>query len=85
MPALVVAEASTSYLLDVLKTWMAGTSPAMTTRYHELHKVRNAIICQYTAGSPLSVGLAITFLNESLIGTLRLMPFGGIGFKNHFS
>jgi hypothetical protein len=40
---------------------------------------------QYTAGSPLSVGLAITFLNASLIGTLRLMPLGGIGLRNHVS
>ena len=40
---------------------------------------------QYTAGSPLSVGLATTFLNEALIGTLRLMPWGGIGLRNHFS
>ena len=38
-----------------------------------------------TAGSPLSVGLAMTFLNASLIGTLRFSPLGGIGFKNHLS
>src|SRR5207245_5633434 len=39
----------------------------------------------YAAGSPESVGFATTFLNWSLIGTFRLMPFGGIGFMNHFS
>ena len=42
-------------------------------------------VAQYTAGSPLSVGLAITFLNASLTGTLRLMFLGGIGLRNHFS
>src|SRR5262249_13677741 len=40
---------------------------------------------QYAAGSPLSVGLAITFLKAALIGTLRLMPLGGIGLRNHLS
>jgi transposase len=40
---------------------------------------------QYTAGSPLSVGLATTFLKASLIGTLRLRPLGGIGLRNHLS
>src|SRR5262249_32802545 len=40
---------------------------------------------QYDAGSPLSVGLAITFLKAALIGTLRLTPLGGIGFRNHLS
>jgi len=33
----------------------------------------------------LSVGLATTFLNAGLIGRLRTMPLGGIGFRNHFS
>src|SRR3984893_5072811 len=40
---------------------------------------------QYTAGSPLSVGLASTFLKDSLMGTLRLMPLGGIGLRDHVS
>ena len=53
----------------------AGTSGFSVTGYD----------LQYTAGSPESVGLATTFLNEALIGTLRLMPLGGIGFWNHFS
>src|SRR5262245_50735930 len=43
------------------------------------------VIPQYAAGSPLSVGLATAFLKAALIGTLRLMPLGGIGFWNHFS
>ena len=33
----------------------------------------------------LSVGLAITFLKASLIGTLRLIPLGGIDLRNHLS
>ena len=38
-----------------------------------------------TTPYPWLVGLAITFLNEALIGTLRLMPLGGIGLRNHLS
>src|SRR5262249_59577415 len=40
---------------------------------------------QYTAGSPLSVGLATTFLKASLIGTFRLSPLGGVGWRVQLS